>query len=312
MLSHSSIHYASDRLLRSGWRRRDADWLRQQLAQPATRIIALKGDRIACAGEPLALPIYLPASEVSQAAATAPVFLGLVEGRACFAIMLGDSLAHNRALESLLAPRTGPTGSFKWLGVRQLVGVVDGIDSAILAFASALSVWRASCAYCAACGHPTVAIDAGHSHRCSNPACARQWFPRLDPAIITLVLEGQRCLLARQHGWPPRRYSTIAGFVEPGETPEHTVMRETFEEVGLRVSRIEYRGSQPWPFPSSLMLAFRAYALGTAIRTDGDEIEHADWYSAERIASDTATGALILPPADSISYRLIDDWIKGL
>ena len=127
--------------------------------------------------------------------------------------------------------------------------------------------------------------------------------------MITLVVDGDRCLLARRRDWAPGRRSTVAGFVEPGETLEHTVARETFEEVGLRVADIAYRGSQPWPFPQSLMLGFRATAATNDIAVDGDEIAEAGWYTPERIEADTASGALVLPPFDSISRRLIEDWL---
>ena len=179
----------------------------------------------------------------------------------------------------------------------------------MLAYANALVHWHRTHRYCGACGTPTTSVRGGHVRRCSDAACAREHFPRTDPAVITLVCDGDRCLLARRRDWAPGRRSTVAGFVEPGETLEHTVAREVFEEVGVRVGDVRYRGSQPWPFPQSLMLGFRATAASTEIAVDGDEIAEADWYTPGRIEADAAAGTLILPPFDSISRRLVEDWL---
>ena len=157
------------------------------------------------------------------------------------------------------------------------------------------------------CGSPTVPTHAGNCLHCSNPGCAQDFFPRIDPAIIVLVSDGERALLGRQHSWPARRYSTIAGFVEPGESLEDAVAREVLEETGVVVSNVRYHSSQPWPFPSSLMLGFFASAAaGSAVQVGG-ELEDARWFTREQVTS----GEALAPPTQSISWRLIETWLKG-
>ena len=151
----------------------------------------------------------------------------------------------------------------------------------------------------------------GVERRCINPDCGRMHFPRTDPAVITLVHDGPRCLLARRSTWGFNRRSTIAGFVEIGEMLEDAVRREILEEVGVEVTDVRYHSSQPWPFPCSLMLGFMARATTTEITVDGDEIAAAAWYTREELAEQTSSGELVLPPVDSISHRLVNDWIEN-
>ena len=139
---------------------------------------------------------------------------------------------------------------------------------------------------------------------CTAADCRGEVFPRLDPAIIVLVTDGDRALLGRQAGWPEGRYSTIAGFVEPGESLEDAVRREVLEETGVRVGALRYHSSQPWPFPSSLMLGFIAEAESSEIIRGDDELEDASWFSREQIAR----GTPVLPPPQSVSFRLIQEW----
>jgi NAD+ diphosphatase len=143
--------------------------------------------------------------------------------------------------------------------------------------------------------------------RCTNAACGEDWFPRIDPAIIVLVADasGERALLGRQASWPQGRYSTIAGFVEPGESLEDAVAREVAEETGVDVAAVNYHSSQPWPFPSSLMVGFLATASeGTDISLNDGDLEDARWFTRAQIAN----GEVGLPPPTSISYRLIAEW----
>jgi NAD+ diphosphatase len=157
------------------------------------------------------------------------------------------------------------------------------------------------------CGAPTLPTQAGHCLSCSEAPDAHQFFPRIDPAIIVLVSDGERALLGRQASWPRRRYSTIAGFVEPGESLEDAVAREVAEETGVTVAQVRYHSSQPWPFPSSVMIGFRATAAaGAAVRVGG-ELEDARWFTRAQIAS----GEALAPPSQSISWRLIESWLKG-
>jgi NAD+ diphosphatase len=150
----------------------------------------------------------------------------------------------------------------------------------------------------------------GNSRRCANEACGREIFPRVDPAIIVLVADGDRCLLGRQTSWPEGRYSTIAGFVEPGESLEDAVRREVYEETNIRVADVHYHSSQPWPFPSSLMLGFVAEADASVpqdIRLNDGELEDAQWFTRKELRS----GFPKLPFRISIARRLVDCWIEA-
>jgi NAD+ diphosphatase len=208
-------------------------------------------------------------------------------------------------LPATLALDLPPDSRFEEL--RPLAPLMDAEQAGLLAYARALATWRARQRYCGACGSPTVASHAGHCLVCSDPACAQQYFPRIDPAIIVLVSDGERALLGRQASWPPRRVSTIAGFVEPGESLEDAVVREVAEETGVRVHNVRYDSSQPWPFPSSLMLGFFASAAAGSVVQVSGELEEARWYTREEITS----GQALAPPTQSISWRLIDTWLKG-
>jgi NAD+ diphosphatase len=208
-------------------------------------------------------------------------------------------------IESTEPPALLPGTRFEDL---RLVAAVLPIDDAgLLGYARALLSWRRRHRFCGACGATTLAAKSGHVLVCSNPSCRHEQFPRIDPAIIVLVSDGQRALLGRQASWPVGRYSTIAGFVEPGESLEDAVAREVYEETGVRVDRIEYHSSQPWPFPASLMLGFTAHALTTEVQLRDQELEDARWFTRAAL---TADGAL-LPPRQSISYRLIEDWFDA-
>jgi len=196
-----------------------------------------------------------------------------------------------------------PPPGMRFEELRPLSARLAPDEAGLLAYARALSIWRLRHRFCGLCGSPTRPERAGHLLRCTKTA-AHEFFPRIDPAIIVLVSDGERALLGRQPTWPAGRYSTIAGFVEPGESLEDAVAREVREETGIEVSRVDYHSSQPWPFPSSLMLGFRALApSGGAVRVNG-ELEEARWFTREEIAS----GTPLLPPAHAISFRLIASW----
>jgi NAD+ diphosphatase len=167
--------------------------------------------------------------------------------------------------------------------------------------------WRRRHRFCGTCGAVTHPAKSGHVLVCSDPACRSEQFPRIDPAIIVLVSDGERALLGRQASWPLGRYSTIAGFVEPGESLEDAVAREVLEETGIEVDRVDYHSSQPWPFPASLMLGFMAHAVTSQIHLRDQELEDARWFSrAELMAADA-----LLPPRQSISFRLIEHWFDA-
>lgn len=189
--------------------------------------------------------------------------------------------------------------------LRPLAPMLPPDAASLLAYVRALVHWRARHRFCGQCGAPNVPIRAGHVMRCT--ACGTETFPRLDPAIIVLVADagGDRALLGRQASWPAGRYSTIAGFVEAGENLEDAVVREVDEETGVHVDNVEYVASQPWPFPSSLMLGFRAVARTQDIHLRDGELEDARWFSRAEVLA----GHPALPPSGSISARLIGEWL---
>lgn len=293
------IHYADDTIDRAAERRDDRAWLDERLRAATTRFVPVADGRHPIAGGGAARrPYFLGAGDLEDLPPEEPILLGMRGDVAYFAIDVTG------APPPLPAQATLHT-------LRDVITDLGHADSAMLACAGALVHWRRTHRFCGACGRPTAPARGGHVRLCTGADCGRQHFPRTDPAVITLVIDGDRCLLARRRTWAPGRHSTVAGFVEPGETLEHAVAREVLEEVGVRVGEVRYRGSQPWPFPQSLMLGFRATATSTGITVDGDEIAEAGWYTAERIRAETAAGTLILPPPDSISHRLLDDWLSG-
>jgi NAD+ diphosphatase len=228
---------------------------------------------------------------VASAGEDALILLGWFQGARCILVQRGTGAAE-------------PPAGMRFEELRPLSSRVGQAEGALLAYARAITIWRSRHRFCGLCGAPTRADRAGHRVRCTDAACAHEIFPRIDPAIIVLVSDGDRALLGRQPSWPPGRFSTIAGFVEPGESLEDAVAREVREETGVEVVSVDYQSSQPWPFPSSLMLGFRAAAApGSAIRVSG-ELEEARWFTRGEIAA----GAALLPPPHAISFQLIASW----
>ena len=158
-------------------------------------------------------------------------------------------------------------------------------------------------------GNATTVERGGWVQR--DPVTGTEFFPRTDPAVIMLVTDGERALLGRQAAWPPGRFSTLAGFVDPGESLEQAVAREVMEEAGVEISDVSYFGNQPWPFPSSLMVGFFARAVSTEIEVDGDELEEARWFSREEMRAEAEAGSLVLPGGISISRSLVEAWYGG-
>ncbi|MCT9932542.1 NAD(+) diphosphatase [Planotetraspora sp. A-T 1434] len=195
-------------------------------------------------------------------------------------------------------------------GLRQAGAQLDDRDAGLLVYAVALEAWHETHEFCPRCGSRTDITASGHMRIC--PKDGSQHFPRVDPAVIMLVLDDDdRVLLARGPEWPEGRMSVLAGFVEPGESLEHAVMREVLEEVGVTVTAPRYMGSQPWPFPRSLMLGFVARATTTELRPDREEIAEARWLSREELAAQVESGELALPGQVSIARRLIETWYGG-
>lgn len=195
-------------------------------------------------------------------------------------------------------------------GLRQLFPVLSEADSYLANVATGIEHWHNTHQYCGYCGHATYSKLAGFVRQCSNSDCGKEHYPRTDAAVICAITFQDKILLGRQAQWPEHRYSVIAGFVEPGESLEQAVAREANEEAGLTVSNIQYVGSQPWPFPQSLMTGFTAEATHPAIKLKDDELEHAAWFTREEINELKESGQLILPYKYSISRTLIEQWRK--
>ncbi|MEJ5209664.1 NAD(+) diphosphatase [Denitratimonas sp. CY0512] len=201
-----------------------------------------------------------------------------------------------------------PRNGAQWIGLRHAAALWPGFDSGLFAYAKALLLWQSRARHCGACGAATQLVRAGHCARCRNPACAMQQFPRTDAAIIVLVRDADRALFGRQRNWPEKRWSTLAGFVEPGESLEDAVRREVDEEAGVTLRAVHYHSSQPWPFPGALMVGFHADVDNPEIRV-GDELEDACWFGAAELVQAVREGDVSLPPPISISRRLIEDWL---
>ena len=277
--------------------REESGWLEAALSDPTTLYLLGKGTTqlVQAKPEPRIEFLSREHSIVRDVDARQFVLLGWFRGTRCVLI----------ELEPERAVSVPPGATFEEL--RPLSPLLRGDEAGLLAYTRALSIWRARHRFCGVCGKPTVPERAGHVLRCTNETCRHEFFPRLDPAIIVLVTDGERALLGRQASWPAGRYSTIAGFVEPGESLEDAVVREVMEETAVQVTGVSYHSSQPWPFPSSLMIGFHATAApGSSVRVSG-ELEAADWFTREQLES----GATLLPPSHSISYRLISVWLHG-
>jgi NAD+ diphosphatase len=277
--------------------REEASWLEAALADVATVYMVGKGTTQLVRAHPEPHIEFLSPDHpiVREARSQELVLLGWFRGVRCVLIQLEPersvSVPEGASLEEL----------------RPLSPLLRGDEAGLLAYARALSIWRSRQRFCGVCGFTTVPERAGHVIRCTNPACHHEFFPRLDPAIIVLVTDGERALLGRQATWPAGRYSTIAGFVEPGESLEDAVAREVLEETAVKVTSVRYHSSQPWPFPSSLMIGFQATAEpGSLVRVTG-ELEAAAWFTRQEIES----GAALVPPSHAISYRLIAAWLHG-
>jgi len=194
--------------------------------------------------------------------------------------------------------------------LRQSAALLNDNDAALLGYALAILTWQRNHQHCGTCGAPTVTRQGGHVLQCTDPACAREHYPRTDPAIIVLVEHGDRALFGRKAEWPTHRYSTIAGFVEPGESVEQAVVREVAEETGVEVIESCYHSSQPWPFPSSLMLGYSAHAGRSQIHLNDRELEKAKWLSRQELNDQLVCGEFLPPTPISISFRLIEDWFN--
>ena len=295
--------FASVALDRVTHLRADAEWLRAQLEHPETVFLPVWRTRnLVIEGEvPRAVRFTGEAAQPLVEAAAEVVLLGIFSGVPYFAVDLSQ---HE---EPAALPGIAAEGTF--VELRNVGPLIDRDEGGTLAYARAMTYWHATHRFCGSCGAATESREGGHIRVCTNADCGRTHFPRTDPAVIMLVEKGGRCLLGRKADWAPGRYSTLAGFVEPGESLEDAVRREVLEETGVVVSDVHYHSSQPWPFPASLMLGFFCKAETELINRNDKELEDARWFSRQELLEGQG-GLGIAPRPISIARRLIDDWLN--
>jgi NAD+ diphosphatase len=276
-----------------GLRRTDAAWLAEQMSDPTTRVLVVAGNRL----RPVDGAVQWVRPD--EAPEGTPVLLGD-----------SDGVVH---LAVLVPPDEAPGEAEEWVPLRSvLTFLADGSpeQAPLVMHAIGLAEWHHATRFCPRCGGTLASRAAGHELRCTQ--CDRAQFPRTDPAVIMAITHGdgddEAILLGRNAAWPAGRWSTLAGFCEPGETLEDAVRREVHEEVGVRVGEVAYFGSQPWPLPASLMLGFTGRALTTEIDVDGAEIAEARWWTRADFEAAGRSGELVVPRGVSISSSLIESW----
>ena len=299
------IAFSGNRLDRASERRSDAAWLAALRTDAKTRVLLLRklqplltGTEESPGPAQLALVEAGLASRLGENGAT-EVFLGLDGETAYFA-------------RDVSALEDTPPGLGHFREARAAAALLPPDQVAILGQAKALIDWHWRHGFCARCGSATAIEDAGYRRVCPN--CRAEHFPRIDPAVIMLVTAGDYCLLARNKRFAGGHYSTLAGFVEPGETIEEAVAREVREEVNLSIGRVRYFASQPWPFPSSLMIGCFAEGTSRDIAVDGNEIVDARWFARDTVRALVAgeNREIGLPRRDAIAFQLIRSWVEGI
>jgi len=291
-------------------RREDPEWIAAAWADDRSRVLVLDKDQaLVRFGDGAAELVLVPPA---QAPDGVRFLLGTDSGGTAYFGVAGP--VGGLGADPLPPPGTdmGPPGpGVRPAGLRQAGPLLGDRDAGLFTHAVALANWHARHTHCPRCGALTAPAPAGHARHC--PVDGSEHFPRIDPAVIMLVTDDEdRCLLAHNRLWPPRRVSILAGFVEPGESAEQAVAREVREETGITVTGIRYVGSQPWPMPQSLMLGFRAEAgPGQQIRVDNEEIAEASWHTRAQLAAEIAAGEILLPPPVSIAHQIIQSWYGG-
>jgi len=295
--------YSGAGLDRAHYLRRDGDWLAAQIATETSWFVPVWRDQVLVATAAEARALWLRGAELEGLRETLgeAVFLGRNGEAAVFAL----DLSAQEAPEA--APSIAGRGGFQDL--RAVGPLLARQEGAILAYARGLLHWHKRHQFCGVCGGPTEIRQGGHVRACTRESCGADHFPRTDPAVIMLIHDGDRCVLGRQKVWPPGMHSTLAGFVEPGESLEEAVAREVYEEVGIEVREVTYHSSQPWPFPSSIMLGFHAEARHGPLKVNPHELSSAGWFTRRELRASPEDETLRLPRRDSIARRLIEDWL---
>ncbi len=301
--------FAGSPMNRMGNERRDQDWLRGQMNEPDTAFLPMWQLRgLMMPGETMRIG-WCQKADVQPFISSGAnvVYLGQIKGSSHFAV---DVSATGSQKADAPLQELG-----KWIDVRSAASACDGADAAILAQTRSMLDWHARHGFCSVCGQRSHMGEAGYSRKCSDEGCGAMHFPRTDPVTIMLVLDGENCLLGRQKIFAANSYSALAGFMEPGETIEETVRREVFEEAGIKVGEVRYVFSQPWPFPSSLMMGCFAEAETTEIKIDPNELEEACWFTRSQIADMVVSwqdqSKTRMPAPLAIAHQLAAAWLRG-
>jgi NAD+ diphosphatase len=298
--------FANSPLDRAAHRRSDHEWLTRALADRSSAFMPLwKLNPFVIRGSDARREAGWITSELARPLMrpdTITIFLGEHRNSAHFAIDISSEADPER---------TGPlAGLGTFADLRTIAEEVDPSDAAILAQAKSMIDWHQRHRFCANCGSPTDLAEAGYKRTCA--ACRSEHFPRTDPVVIMLPTHGDTCLMGRQPKWPPGFYSALAGFIEPGETIEEAVRRECREEAGISIGDVGFHSTQPWPYPSSLMIGCFASATTTEITLDGNELSDAKWFTRDQVRSAMTRGKneLRLPPRMAIAHQLVKTWLE--
>jgi NAD+ diphosphatase len=292
--------YSSAEIDRASHERESDERMIELVSSGEARIVPIDTEKnlVKTGGQPEAVFLHGMMGRAIANASETHVFLGYVEGTPYFAV---DVTGKDVPLKEL--------GEF--VDLRQVGGLLFAREGSILAYARGMTYWHRRHRYCGVCGATTKAIRGGHVRQCTNENCKAEHFPRTDPAVIMLVHHGDKCLLGRGKHFPRGMHSTLAGFVEPGESFEDAVAREVYEEVRVRVKNVIYRSSQPWPFPASVMIGFHAEAESLEFEVNLSELESARWMSRDELRPENLPkdGSFFMPRRDSIARRLIEEWL---
>lgn len=292
--------YSSAEIDRASHEREDDERMIELASSGAARFVPIDTEKnlVKAGGIPEAVFLQGMMARAIANGAEHQIFLGYVEGTPYFAV---DVTGRDVPLADL--------GEF--VDLRQVGALLFAREGSILAYARGMTYWHRRHRFCGVCGTSTRVSKGGHVRICTNDSCKTEHFPRTDPAVIMLVHHGDKCLLGRGKHFPRGMHSTLAGFVEPGESFEDAVAREVYEEVKVRVKDVIYRSSQPWPFPASVMIGFHAEAESLDFSVNESELESARWLTREELRPENMPkdGSFFMPRRDSIARRLIEEWL---